>query len=160
MRGGRTVLLTITLTLMAAAPAFADIVGFIGPNTTPSTRLAKGLGIGASFVIVGFELEYSVTGDDPANNAPALKTGMANAFVQSPVPILGFQPYATVGAGIFNETLGAHDTTGSAANIGGGVKYTLTGPLQLRADYRIFKLGSGALHTPAHRLYLGLNLKF
>jgi opacity protein-like surface antigen len=160
MRSGRTVLLTIALTLTAAAPAFADIVAFIGPNTTPSARMAKGIGIGASFVIAGFELEYSATGDDPANNAPALKTGMANAFLQSPVPFLGFQPYATVGAGIFKETLGAHDETGTAMNIGGGVKYTLTGPLQLRADYRVFKLGSGALNTPAHRLYIGLNVKF
>ena len=24
--------------------------------------------------------------------------------------------------------------------------------------YRVFKLGSGALHSPAHRVYAGLNL--
>ena len=43
---------------------------------------------------------------------------------------------------------------------GGGVKVNLIGPLRLRVDYRIFKLGSGALHSPAHRFYAGLNLKF
>jgi len=26
-------------------------------------------------------------------------------------------------------------------------------------DYRVFKLGSGALNSPAHRIYAGLNLK-
>jgi len=27
-------------------------------------------------------------------------------------------------------------------------------------DYRVFKLGSGALYSPAHRVYAGLNLSF
>jgi hypothetical protein len=30
----------------------------------------------------------------------------------------------------------------------------------LQIDYRIFTLGSGALNSPAHRIYAGLNLKF
>jgi hypothetical protein len=37
---------------------------------------------------------------------------------------------------------------------------SLIGPLRVRVDYRVFKLGSGALQTPAHRFYVGLNLKF
>jgi hypothetical protein len=36
----------------------------------------------------------------------------------------------------------------------------LIGPIRLRIDYRVFKLGDGALYTPAHRIYAGLNLKF
>jgi hypothetical protein len=40
------------------------------------------------------------------------------------------------------------------------VKISLVGPLALRVDYRVFKLGSGALYSPAHRIYAGLNLKF
>jgi hypothetical protein len=36
----------------------------------------------------------------------------------------------------------------------------LIGPVRLRVDYRVFRLGSGALHSPAHRIYAGLNLKF
>jgi hypothetical protein len=44
-------------------------------------------------------------------------------------------------------------------NTGGGVKVSLAGPLRLRVDYRVFKLGSGALYSPAHRIYAGLNLK-
>jgi hypothetical protein len=40
------------------------------------------------------------------------------------------------------------------------VKVNLIGPIRLRVDYRILKLGSGALNSPAHRIYAGLNLKF
>ena len=39
-------------------------------------------------------------------------------------------------------------------------KVNLLGPIRLRVDYRIFKLGSGALYSPAHRVYAGINLKF
>ncbi len=37
---------------------------------------------------------------------------------------------------------------------------TLVGPVRLRVDYRVFGLGDGALYSPAHRIYAGLNLKF
>ena len=42
----------------------------------------------------------------------------------------------------------------------GNDSVSLAGPLQLRVDYRVFKLGSSALNSPAHRVYAGLNLKF
>ena len=51
-------------------------------------------------------------------------------------------------------------TMGIGFNTGGGVKVSLAGPIRLRVDYRVFKLGSGALHSPTHRFYAGLNLKF
>ena len=50
--------------------------------------------------------------------------------------------------------------TNVAANVGGGVKMNLPGPVRLRLDYRVFKLTGGALNTPAHRVYAGVNLKF
>ena len=53
-----------------------------------------------------------------------------------------------------------HSHTGFAPNSGGGVKVNLAGPVRLRVDYRVFKLGSGALYSPAHRVYAGINLKF
>ena len=53
-------------------------------------------------------------------------------------------------------------TAGNLARAAGrlGVKVSLAGPFRLRVDYRIFKLGSGALNSPTHRVYAGLNLKF
>ena len=111
-------------------------------------------------VIVAFEFEYAATSDDLAAMAPALKTFMGDVLLQSPLPIFGFQPYVTTGGGLYRETLGTHQDTGAGTNVGGGVKMTLAGPLRLRVDYRVFKLGSGALNSPAHRIYAGLNLKF
>ena len=61
--------------------------------------------------------------------------------------------------GIYQEQLGARSDTGVGLNTGGGVKVSLVGPIRLRVDYRVFKLGSGALNSPAHRFYAGLNLK-
>ncbi len=49
---------------------------------------------------------------------------------------------------------------GVCAELGAGVKIRLAGPLRLRVDYRAFRLGSGAIYSPAQRIYAGLNLKF
>jgi hypothetical protein len=157
-----TLALVFVMLLIGASPARADITAFIGANTTPNNRQTRGFALGAGFLVVGFEFEYADTtsSDDPATPAPALKTGMGNVLLQTPFPIMGFQPYFTGGGGIYNETLAAHDETGIAVNTGGGVKVTLWGPLRLRVDYRVFKLGSAALYSPAHRVYAGLNVKF
>ena len=150
----------IALVLLSiAAPARADITAFIGANTTPDNRRVLGGALGFGVLIIGFEGEYAFTPDDPRAAAPSLKTGIANIVLQSPVPFFGIQPYFTTGGGFYQEELGLHSDTGFAVNTGGGVKVTLAGPIRLRVDYRIFKLGSGALYSPAHRIYAGLNLK-
>ena len=143
-----------------AAPAHADVTAFLGATTTPANRAVRGGAIGMGLLIVGFEGEFAFTPDDPSAAAPALTTGSANVLIQTPFEILGFQPYLTTGAGFYRETLGDRQDTSVALNTGGGVKFTLIGPLRVRVDYRVFKLGSGALYSPAHRIYAGLNLKF
>jgi Outer membrane protein beta-barrel domain len=150
---------TITLMLGARA-AFADATAFIGATTTPANHLAKGFAVGTGLVIVGFEFEYSSTSEDPAAGAPSLKSGSGNVLLQS--PFSSFQPYVTTGLSVYRETLTAirHQQTGLAPNLGVGLKMGLLGPVNLRVDYRVFKLGSGALYSPAHRVYVGLNLKF
>ena len=160
MTRGRSFTLAAILLLLAAAPARADITAFIGANTTPANRQVRGAAIGFGLLIIGVELEYADTTDDPAAGAPSLKTGMGNVLLQTPVSFFGIQPYFTTGGGIYREELGAHQDTGVGFNTGGGVKVTLAGPIRLRVDYRLFKLGSGALYSPAHRVYAGLNLKF
>ena len=150
----------IALVLLSiAAPAHADITAFIGANTTPDNRRVLGGALGFGVLIIGFEGEYAFTPDDPRAAAPSLKAGIANIVLQTPVPFFGIQPYFTTGGGFYQEELGLHSDTGFALNTGGGVKVTLAGPIRLRVDYRIFKLGSGALYSPAHRIYAGLNLK-
>jgi len=156
----RTVGIALAVSVLAATPASADITAFIGANTTPANRQVRGGALGFGLLIVGFELEYAFTPDAPPANAPSLKTGMGNVLLQSPTAFFGVQPYFTTGGGIYREELGLQQDTGFGLNTGGGVKVTLIGPVRLRVDYRVFKLGSGALNSPAHRIYAGLNLKF
>jgi len=160
MQVGRAVIVAIALTGLAATPAFADLTGFIGATTTPANRAAKGFAVGVGLFVVATEFEYAVTPDDPSAAAPSLKTGSMNLLLQTPFAIMGFQPYVTGGLGLYNETLGVDGHTGFAPNTGAGVKISLAGPLRLRVDYRVFRLGSGALYSPAHRVYAGLNLRF
>jgi hypothetical protein len=146
--------------LFAAAPVSADVTVFLGANLTPANRVVRGGAFGAGLLIIGFEGEYASTPDDPKAGAPSLVTGSGNVLIQTPFAVLGLQPYLTTGAGLYREKLGPHQDTSFALNSGGGVKVSLVGPLRLRVDYRVFKLGSGALNSPAHRIYAGLNLKF
>jgi hypothetical protein len=156
----RTAGIAVALLALTSAPASADITGFIGANMTPANRQVRGAAFGMGLLVVGFEVEYAFTPDDLTASAPSLKTGMGNVILQTPVSFFGFQPYFTTGGGIYREELGTHQDTGVGLNTGGGVKVSLAGPIRLRVDYRVFKLGSGALSSPTHRIYAGLNLKF
>ncbi len=156
----RTVAAAAALLLAAAAPARADITAFLGANTTPANRQVRGVAVGFGLVIIGVELEYAFTPDDLTAKAPALKTGIGDLVLQTPVAFFGFQPYFTTGGGFYSETLGAHSDSGFGANTGGGVKVSLAGPIRLRVDYRVFKLGSGALNSTSQRIYAGVNVKF
>jgi opacity protein-like surface antigen len=160
MRSFRRAILGVLMLAGTCAPARADITAFLGATTTPVNRQVRGAAVGSGLLIVGFEFEYSSTAEDRAAGAPSLQVGSANGLLQTPVAILRFQPYVTAGAGIFRERFGTSTETGVAPNVGAGVKLSLAGPLRLRVDYRVFRLGDGARYTPSHRLYAGLNLKF
>ena len=160
MKLARAMALATLICGLPATPAFADITAFIGANTTPANRQVRGAAAGIGLIVVAFEFEYANTTEDAAASAPSLTTGSGNVLLQTPIAFCGFQPYFTTGAGLYRETLGsAHQDTSVALNTGGGVKVALIGPVRLRVDYRVFKLGSGALHSPAHRFYVGVNVK-
>lgn len=153
--------LSLVLLLGTAAPAFADMTAFLARTTTPSARPAKGFAIGTGLLIVGFEFEYSNTSDDVLDGAPRLKTYMGNALLQTPFPIAGLQFYGTAGAGAYNESFtDIGSETNAGINVGGGVKWTLAGPLRLRLDYRVFTLQGSPRYDKPQRFYAGLNLKF
>jgi len=156
----RHVFVGLFLLAIVAAPARADLTGFFGANTTPANRQTRGVALGVGLLVVGFEIEYAATTDDPTALAPSLTTGSGNLVLQTPGAFFGFQPYVTTGGGLYQEELGTHKDTGFGLNTGGGVKVNLLGPIRLRVDYRVFKQGSGALNSTAHRVYAGLNLKF
>jgi hypothetical protein len=160
MSCARVILFVAAGMFVTAIPAHADLTGFIGATTTPENRLVRGFAIGVGLLAIGGEFEYAHTTDDLESAAPALRTFMTNVLLQTPVGIHGFQPYFTAGVGIYRETLNMHSQTGFAPNTGFGVKVSLLGPLRLRVDYRAFRLGSGALYSPAHRIYTGVNVAF
>ena len=150
----------LMMLMLGAAPARADATAFLGANLSPANRQVRGFAVGIGLLILGFELEYANTTDDPGAHAPSLTTGLGNVLLQAPSSFFGIQPYVTAGGGIYRETLDVHQDTSVGINSGGGVKIDLVGPLRLRIDYRFFKLGNGALNSSAHRIYAGLNLKF
>ena len=71
----RLVLLLVVLLLGAATPAFADATVFLGSTMTPANRVAKGVAIGVGLVVIGFEFEFSDTGESDDEPAPSLRTG-------------------------------------------------------------------------------------
>lgn len=160
MRRLRPALFAAVLLLAWAARAQADVTVFIGANTTPDNRQVRGLAVGAGLLIVAFEFEYASNPEDTLAAAPSLRIWSGNGLLQTPFPLFGFQPYVTAGAGVYRERLGFDAETGTAPNVGAGVKVTLAGPIRLRVDYRRFNLGDDALYPTVHRVYAGLNLKF
>ena len=160
MRVARSLALAAALLLTAAPHAFADVTLFLGSATSPTARQARGFAIGGGILVLGFEFEYSDTREDPADAAPSLRTGMGNILFQTPVAIAGFQPYFTTGAGGYRESLAGRSETQIGANVGGGVKMRLIGPLRARFDYRVFRLRGEPLYDVVHRFYVGANLNF
>ena len=152
--------LLILVCLTFSTPCYADVTTFVGANTTPSNRLTRGLALGISFLILGFEFELSDTIADEKVGAPSLRTGMFNVLLQTPSEIAGMQFYGTVGGGLYRERLGSIQETHAGINTGGGIKISLTGPIRIRVDYRLFTLAGNPMHTGSQRIYAGLNVAF
>jgi hypothetical protein len=153
-------LLVLIAALAWATPAAADVTGFLGLSPTPENRGARGLAVGGGLIVVGFEVELARIGEDTDDGLAGLTTGMGNVLLQTPLEVSGVQFYATTGLGIYRERLGDRSETALAANLGGGAKIRLLGPLKLRLDYRLFRLRGDPLHDTYHRLYAGATLGF
>ena len=143
-----------------ATQARADVTVFTGSATSPSNRQTTGVAVGMTLVVVGFEFEYATVNEDLATGAPALRTGMANAFLQPPAAIRGLRPYVTAGVGLYQERAGTRTTTHMGVNSGAGAKVSLIGPLGARLDYRIFRLQGAPQTSLVHRIYIGASLSF
>ena len=147
--------------VLAARHAAADVTLFAGKTANPSSRAARGVAVDAVLLIVGFEFEYSDTAEDMSTGAPALRTAMFNAQVQTP-SVLGMRFYATAGGGLYEERLTAasYKHRGAGTNTGGGVKIPVFGAIGLRVDYRLFSLRGSVIDEPVKRFYMGANLAF
>ena len=56
-------------------------------------------------LIAGFEVEYADTSEDLVLGGPRLRTFMFNGLAQTPIPIAGMQFYATLGGGLYRESI-------------------------------------------------------
>ena len=139
------------------ATAAADVTFFLGFSPTPDYRMTRGISAGINMAVVGFEFDYAYTSPDETDGVPSLRTGMMNVLVMTPTKT---QLYVTAGGGAFRESLNGVSTTNFGTNIGGGVKFSLFGPVRVRLDYRIFNLRGGPLETRPQRFYAGLNMTF
>ena len=160
MKHQRLLVSTLALAglLACASPARADVTAFLGRSTTPSGHMVKGGAVGIGLLVVGFEVEGAIHTEDALKGIPGLKTGMGNVLVQTPTG--SAQLYATVGGGVYRETLGTGSETNFGTNIGGGIKVGLAGPLRLRADYRVLTLRGTPHYKTVHRFYVGASIKF
>ena len=149
--------LVLAALLAHPAPAAADVTFFLGFSPTPDYRMTRGIAAGINMAIVGFEFDYSYTGPNEEKGVPSLRTGMMNVMVMTPTKT---QLYVTAGGGFFRESLSGEGTTNFGTNIGGGVKFPIFGPLQVRVDYRIFNLRGGPLESRPQRFYAGVNIPF
>jgi hypothetical protein len=158
MRAIRIAFCSALFLAITVLPARADVTAFWGLSPTPATRTTKGFAFGINLLVVGFELEYANTVEDPVSLAPGLRTGMVNGLVQTPTSKT--QIYLTAGGGFFRERLGSAAETNIGTNIGGGVKIGLAGPLRLRLDYRVYSLRGSPIEPHPQRFYAGANLSF
>lgn len=154
--------LTAALVGLLARPsvASADVTAFLGTSVTQGQRLARGAAAGTGLVVVGFEFEVAQLAERTDEGDPGLTTGMVNVLLQTPLEVSRTQFYATSGVGLYRERLASSQETSTAANIGGGVKIRITGPLKLRLDYRLIRLRGEPIRQSVHRLYAGATLGF
>ena len=143
--------------LLLARPAAADVTFFLGTNPTPDYRMTRGIAAGVNMLVVGFEFDYSHTNGNEETGIPKLQTGMLNVLVMTPTKT---QVYFTAGAGGFREYLGDVSETNWGTNVGGGLKLSILGPLQLRLDYRVFALRGEVKYRNPQRFYGGVTIPF
>ena len=146
----------------AATPARADATLFAGVATSATvaaSRPSLGIAFGRCPGVFGFELEYAGGLGDAA-----VRTVVVNLLLQTRLPIHRVQFYGLGGFGVYGETGSGEIASG---DIGMGAKITLSGPLKLRLDYRVFLLGaspdaSAGLVIGRHpqRLSAGLSFAF
>lgn len=149
--------LALTGLLARPSPAAADITFFLGTNPTPDYRMTRGISAGINLLVVGFEFDYSYTNGHEETGIPQLWTGMMNVLVMTPTTT---QVYFTAGAGGFRESFGSVSETNWGTNLGGGVKFSVLGPLKLRLDYRVFALRGEVRYKNPQRFYAGVTIPF
>jgi hypothetical protein len=159
LRRAAAVAVSVLVLVLSPSVAHADVTAFLGSVVSPSTEPVRGVAVGVSLLVVGFEFEYAQTPEDVPALRPSRHMGTAAVLVQTPFGRV--QLYGALGVGLYREQIGQIAETGTSVAGGVGAKITLSGPLRLRVDYRLINLNrSGTDATRQHRIYAGLNLVF
>ena len=128
----------VALVLMNPVSARADATVLVGLKSVEGLRPSFAWSFGYRPSAVGVEVEYLSTrpGDYSAG-------GIFGSVIVIPVTIAKAHIFVVGGVGVWGEGFEGGKRTGvlSAVNVGGGVLVDLTGPLKLRLDYRLFRLG-------------------
>ena len=110
-------------------------------NTTPTNRTTKGFAVGAGLLIVGFEFEYSSTGEDVEHRrAVAEDRHGQRAAADARLPSSA-SSRTSQRAPASTAKRSGRARTRVRVGTGGGVKISLAGPLRLRVDYRVLQAG-------------------
>jgi len=131
----------VALVLMTPLSARADATVLVGLTSVDALRPSFGWSFSYRPSAVGVEVEYlsTVPGDYSAG-------GIFGSVIVVPGTISNVQIFVLGGVGVWGEGFDGGKRTGvlSAANVGGGVLVGLGGPVRLRLDYRLFRLGEVA----------------
>lgn len=128
----------LALVLMNPVSARADATVLVGLTSVEGLRPSLGWSFSYRPSAVGVEVEYLTT--TPGNYSAG---GIFGSVIVMPVTISNVQIFVLGGVGVWGEGFKGGKRTGvlSAANVGGGVLVGLVGPVRLRLDYRLFRLG-------------------
>jgi hypothetical protein len=156
-------LLVLTGCLGAAEPARADATFLIGLHTPSAPSPMFGAAFGRASGLVGWEVEIASSGKQTPTRASA-GCFCWNLILQPPLKVGRANVYFVGGAGLYGEVGGGVVATGMsiAVDLGAGLKIPVSGPVNLRLDYRAFLGQAGeadrAIHS--HRVAAGLSLAF
>jgi hypothetical protein len=159
-RRRRIGLLGLVAAILAVPAAEAGgVTGFI-QRASPNGRAGIGLGLSLPVFteIIAIEGEYSRASEE--DRSPSLTIWSGNLLIVSPVSFLRLRPYFVMGLGMYRQSFLQVQESSLTTSQGFGVYLHLTGPTNLRFDYRTIQLQGDPLQEGQKRFYTGLTLRF
>jgi len=150
------------LVLLLASTPRAQAGGITGFFQRASPNGRSGIGFAVSFPlfteILSLEGEYSRSQEEDAS--PSLTLWSGNLLLTSPIEVLRLRPYLVFGLGMYRQSFAEARETSLATARGLGVYVHLSGPANVRLDYRRISLQGDPLQEGQKRFYGGLTLRF
>ena len=135
------------------------ITGFF-QRASPNGRSGIGFGLSVPVFteIISLEGEYSRSREEDAS--PSLTIWSGNLLLTSPIAVVRLRPYLVFGMGMYRQSFSEAQETSLTTSQGLGLYVHLSGPANLRFDYRRIRLQGNPLQEAQKRFYGGLTLRF